>query len=153
MLLWMTPTIDRTQSDVEYAKQLQNKAWVDFTEEEKQAYLQGLKGSLNVSDLQRIRNNILLLDDVLELGLIVSAVPELPTKEYFSELITNVGLIRNAYMVHSYTPPTPESPMNHYQKWNDLEQILNDVYEILMNNFNYYCGEEIFSGDEIGLLL
>ena len=58
MILWMTPTMDRTQSDVEYAKQLQNKAWVDFTEEEKQAYLQGLKGSLNVSDLQRIRNNV-----------------------------------------------------------------------------------------------
>ena len=58
MILWMTPTMDRTQSDVEYAKQLQTKAWVDFTEEEKQAYLQGLKGSLNVSDLQRIRNNV-----------------------------------------------------------------------------------------------
>ena len=57
------------------------------------------------------------------------------------------------YMVHTNTPVTPAQPLNDFEKWNNIEQILYDVYEILMNNFNYYCGEEIFAGDETGLLL
>ena len=80
-------------------------------------------------------------------------MPRIPTKEYFDEILTNVSEIRKAYMVHTTTPVTPAQPLNDFEKWNNIEQILYDVYEILMNNFNYYCGEEIFDGDETGLLL
>ena len=31
--------------------------------------------------------------------------------------------------------------------------MLKEDYNEEMNNFNYYCGEEIFAGDETGLLL
>lgn len=51
------------------------------------------------------------------------------------------------------TPQTPSMPVNTYQKMNDIEKILDDVYGILLNNFNYYCGSEIYAGDDTGLLL
>lgn len=56
-------------------------------------------------------------------------------------------------MIHGDTPKTPSMPVNTYQKMNDIEKILDDVYGILLNNFNYYCGSEIYAGDDTGLLL
>ena len=153
MILWMDQVTDRSQSDVDRAILLVSKAWTSYSEDEKVEYLNGLKGCLNTSDLIRIKNNISLLNEVLELNLTISEVPRIPTKEYFDEILTNVSEIRKAYMVHITTPVTPAQPLNDFEKWNNIEQILYDVYEILMNNFNYYCGEEIFAGDETGLLL
>lgn len=68
-------------------------------------------------------------------------------------VINNTEVIRNAYMIHGDTPQTPSMPVNTYQKMNDIEKILDDVYGILLNNFNYYCGSEIYAGDDTGLLL
>lgn len=153
MILWMNQVTDRSQNDVERAIELLSKNWDEFTSDEKTEYLQGLKGCLNETDLKRIQNNISLLSDVLELGLAVSSVPEIPMSDFYNEIISNVGTIRNSYMVHGSTPQTPTAPLTAYQKWNDIEQILYDVYEILLNNFNYYCGNEIYAGDETGLLL
>ena len=75
------------------------------------------------------------------------------SKDFFNQILSDVDAIRNAYMVHANTPDTPAKPLNDFQKWNDIEKILYDVYEILLNNFNYYCGNEIYAGDEMGLLL
>lgn len=112
-----------------------------------------MKGSLNTSDLIRIQNNIQLLSDVLELNLTVSDVPEIPTVTLFDEVRENTGKIRGAYCIHSTTPTVPEEPVNTLEKWNDIEKILSDVYEILLNNFHYYCGTEIYAGESSGLLL
>ena len=35
-------------------------------------------------------------------------------------------------MIHSDTPQTPSMPVNTYQKLNDIEKILDDVYGILL---------------------
>lgn len=153
MNLWMEPVTDRTQSDIDKAISLHKKSWNDMSEAEKEEYLQGLKGCLNTSDLQRIKNNIALLNEVLELNLQISDVPTIPTAEYFSEILANVEAIRVAYMIHANTPMTPTAPLNNFKKWNAVEKILEDVHEILHNNFFYYCGEEIYSGDATGLLL
>lgn len=76
-----------------------------------------------------------------------------PTEAMYAELLRNVEIIRRAYCIHTTTPETPEAPLNTYSKWNDIERILADVYEILLNNFYYYCGSEIYAGDDTGLLL
>ena len=112
-----------------------------------------MKGALNRSDVQRIQNNIQLLSDVLELGLVVKAVPDHPNETLLSSIITNTEIIRNAYVIHADTPETPSMPVNTYQKLNDIEKILEDVYGILLNNFHYYCGTEIYAGDETGMIL
>lgn len=76
-----------------------------------------------------------------------------PTESVYEELLNNVEEIRNAHIGYSTTPPVPVHPLNTYQKWNQIERILSDVYAILLNNFHYYCGSEIYAGDETGLLL
>lgn len=153
MILWMEPVTDRAQSDVERIRELLEKGWQHFNESEKAEWYAGMKGALNASDLVRIQNNIQLLSDVLEIGLTVSEVPELPTQNFYRQIIRNTESIRNAYCIHKTTPEVPEEPLNTYQKWNDIEKILADVYMILLNNFYYYCGNEIYSGEDTGLLL
>ena len=153
MLLWQQAVTDRSQSDVKRVLELLEKGWQNFTDDEKTEWNGGLKGALNVSDLERIQSNIQLLSDVLEIGLTVSAVPDPWTESFFEEILQNVASIRAAHIVYSTTPPVPVHPLNTYQKWNEIERILSDVYTILLNNFNYYCGSEIYAGDETGLLL
>lgn len=153
MLMWQQSVTDRTQSDIKRVIALLEKGWNNFSYDEKEEWNEGLKGALNTSDLKRIQNNIQLLSDVLEIDLTVSAVPEPFNESFFKEIIENTEIIRNSYCTHTTTPVTPQVPLNVFQKWNDIEKILEDVYEILLNNFHYYCGSEIYSGDETGLLL
>lgn len=153
MLLWQQTVTDRAQSDVERIYELLEKEWQNFKDDEKTEWKNGIKGALNKSDLERIQNNTQLLSDVLEIELTVSTVPELPTQSFYAQIIQNTEAIRDAYCIHSTTPVTPQEPLNTYQKWNDIERILTDVYTILLNNFHYYCGNEIYSGDDTGLLL
>ena len=153
MLIWMQPVTDRSQNDANRVLELLKKGWDNFNTDEKTEWLSGMKGALNLSDMQRIQNNTKLLSDVLELNLAVSAVPEAPNETFLKSVLNNTEIIRNAYMIHSDTPQTPDMPVNTYQKLNDIEKILDDVYGILLNNFNYYCGTEIYAGDDTGLLL
>lgn len=154
-LLWDEAVTDRNQGDVDRAKELRAIAWPDMTVDEQAEYLAGLKGCLNKSDLERIESNIKLISDVLELNLTtyVNAIPEFPTTTYYSNLIGNVSTIRSAYSIHVDTPNTPSVPLTYFQKWNDIEKILDDVHDTLLSNFHYYCGNEIYSGDDTGLLL
>ena len=153
MLVWMQTVTDRSQSDVDRMLELLQKGWDNFNMDEKTEWLSGMKGALNLSDMQRIQNNTQLLSDVLELGLAVAEIPEPPNETFFTSVLNNTEIIRNAYMIHSDTPQTPSMPVNTYQKLNDIEKILDDVYGILLNNFYYYCGTEIYAGDDTGLLL
>ena len=155
MLLWRTPIVDRTQADVDEVNALKGIAWDDMTETQKTAWSKGLKGALNESDLERIENNIHLLSEVLELGLITydGSIPYIPNLSYWSNLILNVSTIRTSYSVHSDTPQVPDEPINRYEKVNDIEKILLDIYEIILTNFYYESLDKLTMGDEVGLVL
>lgn len=151
---WIVPVTDRTQADVDHARDLITAGWQNLNTDQRAECLAGLKGCLNTSDLSRTENNIQILIDVLELDNTshVGAVPELPTTSYFEDLKANVSAIREAYCIHADTPKVPELPYNTWQKWNDIEKILADVYEVLSAQFVYYTGE-IYAGETIGYIL
>ena len=54
----LTFVYDRTQADVNRAKELYRIGWKDLTDAQKAEWLSGLKGCLNTADLSRIENNI-----------------------------------------------------------------------------------------------
>lgn len=153
MNLWQDAVTDRTVQDVERVLELLKKNWSDFTSEERTEWIGGMKGSINAADLNRIQGNIALLAEVLELELDIKPVVEFPNKELIDNILSNTRTIRDAYMIHADTPKVPTQPINTWTKWNDIEKILADVYDILLNNFSYYCGSEIYCGDTTGLLL
>lgn len=147
----ITPVTDRTLTDVERVKELFNKGYQYMSASERAEWLGGMKGALNKSDLERIENNIQLLSDVLELDLdtCYGDIPNIPTTEYFSNLLDNVEAIRNGYAIYDTTPLTPVK-MNTYTEVNAVEQILFDVYTILRSNFYNYTGE-LYAGEVLGL--
>lgn len=134
MAQWKNAVTDRSQNDIERVRELFKKGWQNFTQTEKDEWLNGIKGALNKIDLERIQNNIQLLSDALELNLTVDAIPEIPKANFYNMLVKNVEAIRGAYYIYKSTPLTPELPLNTYQKWNDIEKILLDVYENIQNN-------------------
>lgn len=155
ILLFQNPITDRTQADVDRAKALREKPWVQMSPNEKSEWLTDLKGCLNYSDLARIENNIHLISEVLELDLPTydGNIPDVPTESYWSNLLSNVSIIREGYSNFDKTPKVPVAPINTYQKLNDIEKILEDVYTMLTSNFFYESIDQIQMGDEIGLIL
>ena len=64
----------------------------------------------------------------------------------------NVSALREAYFVYSNTEPTPNVPINSWQKVNVIEKILYDIFAIFQANYNAmkYTGEQYAGG--IGIL-
>lgn len=114
------------------------------------------KGYLNASDLNRIEDNIAQLAKIKELRLDTKQweIGGLPKESDFERLITNVAILRDCFLILESTPIVPSQPLTTFQKWNDIEHILHDLYWIYISNMNsrYYCGENIGCGDEIGVI-
>ena len=155
MRLWQTPITDRTRDDVNLVKNLSLKRWEDLTDEQKQMWLNGLKGALNKSDLERIENNIHILADVFQVNMqtFEDNIPTIPTPSYWQNLIDNVIYIRKRGYAYWNTPETPLMPLNQYQKINDIEMILRDTYTILLTNLYYESIDDWHTGEEVGLVL
>lgn len=153
---WIEPITDRTQADVDRAKYLISKGYVNLTAEEKAEWDAGLKGCFNRSDAERIVNNINLLAEVLEITVPTWVnIPYTPlTQDIDYHIRYPIQRIRESYSVYDTTPEVP-GYSNHwdYQKINDLEQILKDVYTIVESNFYYNSTDEITMGDSVGLIL
>lgn len=77
----------------------------------------------------------------------------IPYVTTIADMLDIVQTIRESYSIHADTPKTPSQPVNTFGKWNDVEKILADVHEILLNNFHYYAGTELYAGDSIGYVL
>ncbi len=146
---------DRTAEDARYAKKLQEAGWKNMTEEQRKAWRGGLKGCLNASDLKRMENAVHVIGQLLRLDLKTNkdSLPEFPDTLYFRTLLRNVSRLRETGYLHRDTPQLPEEPLNTWQKVNDLEHILHDIYAVYNanNSRHKYCGE-ICSGEENGLL-
>ena len=137
---------DRTQEDVDRVQELRNIGWEKMSDSEKKEWQKGLK---------RNENNCYVIAQLLNISLITCKdnLPVYPDKTYFDNLLKNVATLRNAGYRYVETPPVPQQPINTYQKINDIEKILHDIYEVYNSNFVHYAGEEIYAGQSIGLLL
>lgn len=150
--IWKEPVTDRTAEDVEAVKTLLAKNWDEYTDEEKETFLSGLKGALNTSDLERVQNNIKILLEVIESTNSVDSIGEFMTAALQNNIKANLTAIRGYPLKYKTTPEVPETPYNTYQKWNDIEQILHDAYSVVQSFVVYYCGNDYYCGDSIGLI-
>lgn len=148
---------DRTQSDIDLVIELNNK-YINgtITEEEKAQWLSGMKGALNASDLSRIESNTASIAGLLKLTLLTKnwSRENIPRESDFLRIRNNVQSLREAWSIPSSVPATPTQPLNTFQKWNDIERILYEIYlsyEKTTSNFAI-CGSEIYAGEGIGVI-
>lgn len=89
------------------------------------------KGLYNVLDIQRINSYIKYLSDELGLNLTVTGVSlgQALTRTQIQSIIDNVNAIRAVWYVASDTPQTPLPVSWNYQKANNIEKILQALYD------------------------
>jgi hypothetical protein len=150
---------DRNLLDINYAKSLLTKikaeGYESLEEDEKKSWERGLKGFLNYTDLNRIEANILELSQIFNLNLRCKSweMIDIPVTLELQRICFNVRKIREKNYIYKETPETPSLPLNHYQKINDIEKILYDVYVCYSENsreVDYV--EEIYTDEQIGVL-
>lgn len=153
--MWIQPIFDRTQIDVDYAKKNRNNS-------------EHLKGAQNYSDWERLTGNMYYLADNLnKQGYFVQIIcrniwnkpapsnpkiEDIPTYNEIKQIKDDIDKLRLAYYTMNSTPLTPDLPLNHFEKINDMEKILfdiNKIFENMLISFNY-CGE--FYSGEMGFI-
>lgn len=108
------------------------------------------KGFLNARDMNRIEKNSYTIGNLA--ALIIPAkydwkIGELPRASDYLRIRQGAQKLRN-YAHRATTPEVPESPLNTYQKINDIEQIQKDCFDIYVGNKkNYAYAGEFYSGE------
>lgn len=144
---------DRTQADVNRVKTLAEKGFSKMTQAEQTEWIAGMKGALNLSDLRRIVNAMVYIAGGLGVSISTKSVPSMPKAAFYKTMLSDIAKLRSTTLVYADTPETPVRPVNTYQKVNDIEHILHDMYSIIANQYCYYSGNEIYAGDSIGAFL
>lgn len=148
---------DRTQSDVNTLNALLAKPMTAWTDAEKSALLDGMKGGYFASDLNRVGAAVTYLAERFrELGYAVTVsvkqdwtLSDAPTDEDMEQHRRNVAALRAVVAVMDTTPETPADMRRlTYQEANDLEQILVDVDHLItcLRQSWYYSGE-VYAGE------
>lgn len=107
-------------------------------------------GVLNARDLNRIEKNNYTIGELA--ALIIDAkydwvVGQLPRASDYLRIRQGVQKLRN-YAHRATTPEVPESPLNSWQKYNAIEQIQKDCFDIYVGNKkNYAYAGEFYAGE------
>lgn len=134
---FIQPIFDRSVDDVALLQNLLAKGYANFTDEEKTLWASDLKGALNVSDLNRIENNIYVLGLCLGLNITKNTYTELdiPSEDDFDRIYNNLSLIRgNILNLVDYIEQVPERPYNTIQKLNSIESLIFEIYNTIKNS-------------------
>lgn len=145
MAEWITPVYDRTQADVDYAKQQLAKK-INNVE---------YKGCFNPSDINRIEGNARYLADILISLYYFNNVStsgwnseSLPYKDHIDRIINNIGEIWARWDKPQDAEDLPVSLLTHEQV-NNIEKnlfLLKEMLDDMVSSFRecdtFECGEE-----------
>lgn len=152
-----TLTTDRALTDVELARDMARRGWVQLTAAEKNAWLAGLKGAYNATDLNRVEQAVNYVAGRLNAAgyPVTVSTPrgwtesDIPTKAQLDVYIADVAALRAVLPVPTGTPETPEDMDKlTYTEANDIESIILIVDTLLDNMMQswFYSGD-LYSGE------
>lgn len=150
MVEWITPIFDRTQADVSFAI-----AKIEEWRERGSTDIYELKGCLNVSDINRIENDIQYLSDNLSrLYYFPHTISKewgtsgLPDESDINRIIGNVRNIISAYAQLGSAPEVPDTMLT-FEQINNIEEnlyLVKEILESMIPSFRscgtFECGEE-----------
>lgn len=133
---------DRTQADVERARELAAKGFAAMTADERAEWLAGMKGAYNASDLNRVGTALNYLAG--RLGAICGrsitwtaktdwAVTDIITASQEETYRKQIQDIRDALAYPAGTPDAPQVARLAYTGANDIERILKLCEALIVN--------------------
>lgn len=130
MAKWITPIFDRTQTDVDIAIQKITE-WITATISGYSHDVYDLKGCLNVSDINRIEENIGYLAELLndygyfpDVSVRTWENADIPTENDIKRIVHNVSELVESFRQHSDAPTIPSSLM----RYDDVNAIEKNLY-------------------------
>lgn len=164
---WIDPVYDRTKEDAVYAAYLNNKGDYDYLNDY-QAYVgedaigediapsnnreitdwdAGLPGAMIRSDMSRIWGDIYIIANILDVKIVYwEDVALIPNTNNYTALRNDLINIRACYPM-PFVPAVPNLPYNTYDKMNDVERILYEVYNWVTHRDFAKCGNDTYCGE------
>ena len=152
---WIKPIFNRNSNDVLKVQTYDTIGFQYLSDEQKQEWMGGLKGALNFNDLNRIENNMEFLANLYEIENMNFKTNwsciDIPSRLDFQRIVVNLKVLET-------TPKIPDLPLNSYQKINDLEKILYDLYWVYENGSLAFARNdekfksELYSNDNITII-
>lgn len=129
-MTWQEPVFDRTSEDVAKVLEYEGVGWHYLTLEQKQEWINRLKGALNCEDLNRIENNCRHLALSLKIeGLAFKNWRLIDIFEFVNQQRIQGNLLKLKNMfIFPEDPGTFPTPYNSYQKINEIEKFLFILY-------------------------
>lgn len=149
---------DRTISDVEQIKSLNESGFASWTDEEKEQYLADLKGAYNVSDLNRVEAAVAyVMERFIAIGYDARILDikntwirtEFMTLSDTVRYLDNIRYLASQFVMPEGTPDVP-TDMNGftYSEANDIERILEIVDEYITKIMQgYLYSGELYGGE------
>lgn len=148
---------DRTEADVEKVRTLANKGSKTWTAAERAEWLNGLKGSYNASDLNRVGSAVDYVAQRLKsCGVTVKVAPktdwqeiDIPSKQDMDSYLADIVTLRGALSLWSNAPQAPVSMQKlTWEEANAIESILLAVDETItrMSQAWFYSGD-LYAGE------
>lgn len=156
-MAWTQPITDRTILDIDKLQEYDEIGYKNLTTEQKNEWLSGMKGALNSSDLNRIESNQQYILNILSNQYILTFKTNWLMTDFVEDSDENRILMNLKTLMQPFNfeeePQVPEKPLNYFEKINQIENIILQMYNKYYSKIKYYefqtdNGEDFLVDDE-----
>lgn len=157
MMPFIQPITDRTILDIDKLQEYDEIGYKNLTTEQKNEWLSGMKGALNSSDLNRIESNQQFILTLLSNQYILTFKTNWLMTNFVEDSDENRILMNLKTLMQPFNfeeePQVPEKPLNYFEKINQIENIILQIYNKYYSKIKYYefqtdNGEDFLVDDE-----
>lgn len=154
---FIQPITDRTILDIDKLQEYDEIGYKNLTTEQKNEWLSGMKGALNSSDLNRIESNQQYIFTLLSNQYILTFKTNWLMTDFVEDSDENRILMNLKTLMQPFNfeeePQVPEKPLNYFEKINQIESIILQIYNKYYSKIKYYefqtdNGEDFLVDDE-----
>lgn len=154
---FIQPITDRSILDIQKLQEYDEIGYKNLTTEQKDEWLSGMKGALNSSDLNRIESNQQYILNLLSNQYILTFKTNWLMTDFVEDSDENRILMNLKTLMQPFNfeeePQVPEKPLNYFEKINQIESIILQIYNKYYSKIKYYefqtdNGEDFLVDDE-----
>lgn len=156
-MAWTQPITDRSILDIDKLQEYDEIGYKNLTNDQKSEWILGMKGALNASDLNRIESNqqfiLTLLSDQYSLTFKTNwLMTNFVEDSDENRILMNLKTLMQPFNFDE-EPQVPEKPLNYFEKINQIENIILQMYNKYYSKIKYYefqtdNGEDFLVDDE-----
>ena len=141
-MAWTQPITDRTTLDIDKLQEYDEIGYKNLTNDQKAEWLLGMKGALNASDLNRIESNQQFILNLLSAQYALTFKTNWLMTDFVEDSDENRILMNLKTLMQPFNfeeePQVPEKPLNYFEKINQIENIILQMYNKYYSKIKYY---------------